>query len=94
MWNSFIVRTADFCTRHAWAAAIVALAVAAGSGAYAVRHFSINTNISNLISSSLPWRQRELACESAFRESTQSLLVVMQAPTPELASAGERALVG
>jgi hypothetical protein len=36
MWNSFIVRTADFCTRHAWAAAIVALAlaVAAGSGAY------------------------------------------------------------
>ena len=94
MWNSFIVRTADFCTRHAWAAAIVALAVAAGSGAYAVRHFSINTNISNLISSSLPWRQRELAYESAFPDSTQSILVVMQAPTPELASAGERALAG
>src|SRR6202035_6174637 len=49
MWNSFIVRTVDFCTRHAWPAVIVAVAVAAGSGAYAMQHFSINTNISNLI---------------------------------------------
>jgi hopanoid biosynthesis associated RND transporter like protein HpnN len=94
MWNSSIIRTADFCTRHAWAVVIVAVAFAAGSGAYAMRHFSINTNVSNLISSDLPWRQRELAYESAFPESTQSILVVMQAPTPELASAGERALAG
>jgi hopanoid biosynthesis associated RND transporter like protein HpnN len=93
MSNSSIVRTVDFCTRHAWAVVIVAVAFAAVSGAYAMRHFSVNTDVSNLISSKLPWRQRELAYQAAFPESTQSILVVMQAPTPELASASERALV-
>jgi hopanoid biosynthesis associated RND transporter like protein HpnN len=92
MLDSSIVRAVDFCTRHAWAVVIVAVAFAAGSGGYAMQHFSISTNIGNLISSRLPWRQRELAYETAFPESVQSILAVVQAPTPELATAGERAL--
>jgi hypothetical protein len=73
---------------------IVAVALAAGSGVYAMRHFSVNFNVSNLISPNPPWRQRELAYEAAFPESTQSILMVLQAPTPELANAAERAVVG
>ncbi|HEY1365073.1 MAG TPA: MMPL family transporter, partial [Xanthobacteraceae bacterium] len=63
-----------------------------GSGVYAARHFAINTNIENLISSDLPWRQRELALERAFPQRTDLILAVVQAPTPELAQAASRAL--
>jgi hypothetical protein len=39
-------------------------------------------------------RSRRARNEAAFPESTQSILVVLQAPTPELANAAERAVVG
>jgi hypothetical protein len=87
MLDSYIVRGVDFCTRDAWAVVIVAVVLGAGSAGYAMQHFSVNTNIGKLISSRLPWRQRELAYESAFPESVQSILAVVQAPTPELATA-------
>jgi uncharacterized protein len=45
-----------------------------------------------LISADLPWRQRELAYESAFPQSTQAILAVVDAPTPELADAAATAL--
>ena len=45
-----------------------------------------------MISADLPWRQRELAYESAFPQSTQGILAVVDAPTPELAGAAATAL--
>jgi hypothetical protein len=60
MSDSLVVRAVDFCTRHTWAVVIVAAVFAAGAGGYARRHFSLNIDISNLISSRPPWRQREL----------------------------------
>src|ERR1700722_20069203 len=62
------------------------------SGLYVVQHFSINTDVNALISADLPWRQRELAYESAFPQSTQGILAVVDAPTPELAGAAATAL--
>ena len=62
------------------------------SGLYLVRHFSINTDVNALISADLPWRQRELAYEFAFPQSTQGILAVVDAPTPELAPAAATAL--
>ena len=72
---------------------IIAFAIlTALSGVYVVRHFAIDTNVNALISADLPWRQRELAYESAFPQSTQAILAVVDAPTPELASAAATAL--
>ena len=72
---------------------IVAFAILTfASGLYVVRHFSINTDVNALISADLPWRQRELAYEAAFPQSTQGILAVVEAPTPELASAAATAL--
>ncbi len=62
------------------------------SGVYVVRHFAIDTDVNALISADLPWRQRELAYELAFPQSTQTILAVVDAPTPELASAAATAL--
>ena len=86
-----LARGVDFCFRHALAVLIAAAVVSLAGGIYAARRFAIDTNISNLISSELPWRQRELAYEAAFPQTNQSILAVVDAPTPELAGAAERA---
>ena len=71
---------------------IAFIILAAISGVYVARHFSIDTDVNALISADLPWRQRELAYESAFPQSTQGILAVVDAPTPELAGAAATAL--
>lgn len=92
MLSSALARTVDFCFRHALAVICIVAIAAVASGGYAARHFAINTDLNSLISSHLPWRQRELAYQTAFPQSTQSILAVIRGSTPELAAAGERAV--
>ena len=56
------------------------------SAVYTARNFAINTDISNLISPNIDWRQREIALEKAFPARANTILAVVNAPTPELAS--------
>jgi hypothetical protein len=91
MLTSFIVRVIDFCTRHAWHVVVAGLVLAAASGVYVARHFAINSDIDTLLSSDLGWRKRELAFEQAFHRFTR-IFVVVEAPTPELASEATTAL--
>jgi hopanoid biosynthesis associated RND transporter like protein HpnN len=72
---------------------VAAVIVAVVSGIYAERHFAINTDVNTLISPNLPWRQREIAFERAFPQHYESILTVLDAPTPELASQAASALV-
>ena len=92
MLNAVMTRTVAFCTRHAWGVILFAVILAALSGTYSVRQFSIDTNVNNLISRELPWRKRELEYQAAFPQSQQLILVVVEAPTPEQTSAATRAL--
>ncbi len=85
MLTSAIVRIIDFCVRHARLVVAVFLLAGVGSGLYAARHFKINSDISALLSEKLPWRQREAVFERAFHRF-QMLVVVVEAPTPELTS--------
>jgi uncharacterized protein len=85
MLKSIIVGIVRFCTRHAWPVIVMAALLTAVASAYAVRHFAINTDISQLISAAAPWRQREIAFDRAFPHRAQTILVVVDAPTPELA---------
>ena len=64
-----------------------------GPGIYAVGHFAITTDINKLISPNLDWRQHELAYEAAFPGPFTSILVVVDAPTPERASEATNKLV-
>jgi hopanoid biosynthesis associated RND transporter like protein HpnN len=79
-------------SRHPLKIIIAFVFLTALAGLYVVRHFSINTDVNALISADLPWRQRELAYEAAFPQSTQGILAVVDAPTPELADAAATAL--
>ena len=92
MLNSFIVRTVEFCTRRAQAVVIAALALAIAAGVYTARHFAIDTNINNLLSADLPWRQHQLQFQAAFPQTKELLLVVVDAPTLESADAATEKL--
>ena len=59
---------------------------------YAATHFSMTTDINQLISTDIPWRQREAAFEKAFPQF-EMIVAVIDAPTPELVAGATDALV-
>jgi len=83
MLTSIITRIVSFCTGRPWQVIILSLLLALGAGAYAVKRFAIHTDIDDLISQDLPWSQR--AQQYAKRFPQRDILVVLDAPTPELA---------
>jgi hypothetical protein len=83
MVRSAIIRIVDGCARHPWRVVALALALSASAAVYAERHFAIKTDINELISPDLPWAQRVRQFLSAFPQ--REILVVVDAPTPELA---------
>ena len=69
-----------------WITILVFALLTLASAVYTARNFAINTDISNLISPHIDWRQREIALEKAFPARVHTILAVVDAPTPELAS--------
>ena len=91
MLTSIVVAIVRTCTRFATLVVIVSLLLAVGGSYYAARHFAINTDINKLISPDLDWRKRDNQFEHAF-DREKLILAVVEAPTPELASAASKAL--
>ncbi len=89
--SDLVVRAIAFCIRFAWPVIGLALVLAVLSSWYAAKHFAITTDINQLISSTSPWRVRELAFEKAFPQF-QSIVAVIDAPTPELVDEATDAL--
>ena len=87
-----ILVAASYSMRHPWRVIVVAIAIAAVSGAYASQHFAIDTNTNDLISRELPWRKREIAYQKAFPKNLDLILAVVEAPTPEQSAVASRAL--
>jgi hopanoid biosynthesis associated RND transporter like protein HpnN len=80
----------QLCTGHPWPVLELGLLLTIASTIYTARHFAITTDIEQLISSDLPWHKRQLDFSDAFRE--RDVLVVVQAPTPELVEQAADAL--
>jgi hypothetical protein len=78
---------------HAWPVIAVALVLTVASSWYAATHFSMTTDINKLISTDIPWRQREMAFEKAFPQY-ELIVAVVEAPTPELVAEASDALAG
>jgi len=62
------------------------LFLAAGSAYYAARHFAIDTDVNDLLSAKLPWRQLEIAFQTNFPQAVELILVDVGAQTPEAAA--------
>lgn len=62
------------------------------TGVYSQRNFAINTDVAKLISPDLDWRKREIDYEKAFPGHHDTVLAVVEAPTPEQARQATTAL--
>ena len=82
MVRSAIVALVSFCTRRPVLIVLIALILAGGSTVYAVRHFALKTNVTDLISPNVPWSQRGAQFLKDFPQ--QQIIVVVDAPTAEL----------
>ena len=85
MLKRLVVSIVEFSARARWLVLAIAVVLAAYSAVVVGRHFAIDTNINNLISQNLPWRQHQAAYLKAFPSQETVILAVIDAPTPELA---------
>ena len=92
MLEAIVVTCTRLSCRLAWLVIFGALIGTAAAVNYTIENFAINTNTSQLISSSLPWRQRELQLDAAFPQRTDTIIVVVDGQTPELADGAARTL--
>jgi uncharacterized protein len=81
MINTAIAALVDLCARYRWTVIIAGTLLLLGTAAYAVTHFSINTDVEGLISQSVPWHERQVQFAQAFPE--RGITVVVRAPTTE-----------
>jgi hopanoid biosynthesis associated RND transporter like protein HpnN len=87
-----VARVVALCARRKWITLLLSLALTALAGFYASGHFAMSTDLNRLISPDLPWRQREIALSQAFPQRQNTLLAVLDAPSPEHANAATRRL--
>ncbi|MGB7035363.1 MAG: MMPL family transporter [Xanthobacteraceae bacterium] len=91
MITALVVRAIGFCAQFAWPVIAAAVLLTLVASWYAATHFAMTTDINQLISANLPWRQREAALEKAFPQY-DTVTAVINAPTPELVAEATNAL--
>ena len=92
MLQSWINRSVAYCIRYFGAVIAGGVLLAIASAVYAAGHFAIDTDVNDLLSAKLPWRQHEIAFREAFPQTIDLILVDVSAGTPEAAEAAAREL--
>src|ERR1700733_8788759 len=90
--TAFVVRALGLCAKNAWPVIGLSLLLAVLASWYAATHFAMTTDINQLISPNIDWRQREARFEKAFPQF-ELIVAVVDAPTPELVDEATSALV-
>jgi uncharacterized protein len=90
---NLISRLVELSRRNAAlvAAAIVLLTIA--GGIYGAQRLSIDTDLDKLINPDLPWRRLEKAMDDAFPQNVDTLVVVIDAKTPDQAADATSAMM-
>jgi hopanoid biosynthesis associated RND transporter like protein HpnN len=92
MVETLIVRLVRACCHYPGLTVFVALLMTLGAGIYTYENFAIHTDTSQLISSRLPWRQREMQLDTAFPQLVDTIIVVLDGDTPEMVRDGSSRL--
>jgi len=77
-----------FCARRARLVVAVALLLGFLSALYGATHFAMNTNAESLISQQTTWRKRLAVYDAEFPQLSNTIVVVVDGATPELAERG------
>ena len=91
---NWIEKVASTCAGAPVIVATLAAVLSLVIGTYDVRRIAIDTDSAQLMSSHLPWRQREAALDAAFPGRTDLVAVVLDAATPELAEQAAAVMTG
>jgi hopanoid biosynthesis associated RND transporter like protein HpnN len=92
MLTKLIARIVHLSVCHAWAVIGAYALLVLGAGLYAASHFAITTDVGRLIDPDAPWARRDAAVTAAFPERSDTTLIVVRAPAPELAAQAAREL--
>ncbi len=92
----FVTAIVMGCAKARWFVLAATAALTIASGWYVVARFTdpnpdpshsaINTNTDDFIDASVPWRQDEIAYNKSFPNQSDSMIVVIDGKTPELAN--------
>ena len=85
MIGSVFYRVVAASLQRTWLTVLVALVLAAGAMLIVTQRFAMTTDTAALISTKVVWRQHEIAMESAFPQLRDSMVIVIDGATPELA---------
>jgi len=80
-----VERIVAFCARHAGLVVAMALLAGALAGGYSATHFAMNSNAESLISAQTTWRKRAAAYDAEFPQLGNTIAIVIDGATPELA---------
>ena len=78
-------RWADFIGHHSPLVLFLSLLATVGVLIYTANHFRIDTEMTDMISDKLPYRKLEKEFQSAFPQFKETIVVVIDADTPEAA---------
>jgi uncharacterized protein len=92
MLTNAAVAIVDWCRRNALLVAALALVLAVGAGAFASRNLVMDTNVDNLISPEVPWRQRVAVLDRAFPQNNRLLVTVVDGQSADIAEDAAAAL--
>ncbi|MGH6890040.1 MAG: MMPL family transporter [Rhizomicrobium sp.] len=89
-----VERIVGFCARYAGAVVAASLLAGIAAGIYSAAHFAMNTDPNSLISAQTTWRKRAAAYDAAFPQFTNTIDIVVDGATPEVAERAAAALAG
>ena len=87
-----IERIVAACCRNAYFIVLTAVLVSFMAGNYAISHFEMDTDTTNLVAPYTAWRQRVIQYDKLFPEGNNLLLIVVDGVTPERAEYGAATL--
>ncbi len=87
-----LVRTVAFACRRPWAVALGGLLLTIAAALFAIGHFAMTTDATALISRDVAWRVAERRMDAAFPQNGDTVLVVIDGATSELAERGAAGL--
>ncbi len=87
-------RVADFVKHRAWWVLALATFVTAISFSYAFMYLGINTDTTEMLAADVPFQEAREQYKKIFPQNTDSILLVVEASTPEMAHAAVKTLDG
>src|SRR5580704_4403282 len=90
---TLISRLVELSRRNAALVTAVIVLLTIAGGFYGAAQLSIDTDLDKLINPELPWRKLEKALDEAFPQNVDTLVVVVDANTPDLAADATSALM-